>query len=69
MKTYQDNQNTLEAMIDSVGLSTVLEMLETICIEKAEHLRSNWQDEHSAKQWQKASGYILAAEGKIIELF
>jgi hypothetical protein len=41
----------LEAMVDRVGLANVLYALSHICREKAEHLRSNWQDAVSAKYW------------------
>lgn len=45
-------RDDLEMMIDSVGLGNVVDLLEEICYEKAEHLRSNWQDESAAKHWE-----------------
>jgi hypothetical protein len=45
----------LEAMIDATSLQHVLTGLELICSEKADHIRSNWQDEKLAKLWDKAS--------------
>lgn len=50
--TAKEQQDALEAMIDSGSLAGLLENLETICLEKAEHLRSNWQDEAAAKAWE-----------------
>lgn len=44
---------TLEALIDQVGLFHVLTGLELLCLEKAEHLVSNWQDKASAKNWER----------------
>jgi hypothetical protein len=33
-------------------------MLERICHKKAENLRTHWQDETSAKLWEKAARQI-----------
>ena len=38
-------------MVDKVGLSKLLFMLAEVCGEKADHLRSNWQDDNAAEQW------------------
>lgn len=48
----------LEALIDKLTLSAILEMLERICHKKAENLRTHWQDEASAKLWDKAARQI-----------
>lgn len=53
--------NTLETLIDRNGLAAVLSALSQICSDKAEHLRSNWQDEASAKEWDKHSRRIAKA--------
>jgi hypothetical protein len=54
-KEYMD---ALESVVDQLTLSAVLEMLERICHKKAENLRSHWQDESSAKLWDKAARQI-----------
>jgi hypothetical protein len=46
---------TLENAIDKFCLSEVIGHLVDICDEKATHLRSTWQDDNSAKQWDIAS--------------
>jgi len=51
----EDITQTLEALVDKHGLLHVLTGLECICGEKAEHVRTNWQDEPLAKLWDKAS--------------
>lgn len=49
----------LEALVDRPnGLLDVLVALECICSEKADHLRVNWQDKVSARQWDAASRAI-----------
>jgi len=45
----------LEAMIDKHSLDEVLEVLETICWEKEEHVRTNWQDQFLAGLWKRAA--------------
>lgn len=54
----------LEALVDAHGLTRVVSTLSVICGEKADHLRSNWQDDRSAKLWE-ADGRVLdrAARG------
>jgi hypothetical protein len=49
---------TLEQYIDMHGLDFVLAGLASVCREKAEHLRSNWQDERSAKQWERKADIV-----------
>ena len=50
--------DTLEPLIDKHGMVHVLAGLALICFEKAEHLRSNWQDDNSAKVWDRAGRAI-----------
>ncbi|BAZ53971.1 hypothetical protein I8748_07085 [Nostoc sp. CENA67] len=54
-KEYMD---ILETLIDNLTLAAILEMLERICHKKAEYLRNHWQDETSAKLWDKAARQI-----------
>ena len=64
----QEQQDVLEGLVDSHTLSGVLSALEIICGEKAEHLRSNWQDEKSAKVWDKAASVMGKAAFTIGDL-
>ncbi|MEA5505410.1 hypothetical protein VB735_20320 [Halotia wernerae UHCC 0503] len=54
----KEYMNLLETLIDNLTLAAILEMLERICHKKAENLRNNWQDETSAKLWDKAARQI-----------
>ena len=47
------NEQDLEDLIDKAGLPNIIGALETICNEKADHVRSNWQDEDTARCWEK----------------
>ncbi|MFM7408439.1 MAG: hypothetical protein ACKO3K_17735 [Cuspidothrix sp.] len=55
MKEYM---NALEKLVEELTLAAILEMLERICHKKAEHLRTHWQDEETAKLWDKAPRQI-----------
>ena len=55
----QNNTDALERIVDLHGLRSTLDMLANICAEKAEHLRTNWQDEEAAKDWNRAYTLML----------
>lgn len=48
----------LERFIDTSSVMAVLELMAEICREKAEHIRSNWQDEPMAKGWDRAASKL-----------
>ena len=54
----QTERDTLEALVDSCGLSSVLMALSEVCGEKAEHILTNWQDKALARDWATAEGRI-----------
>jgi hypothetical protein len=58
MMTQQELINALEPILDRSTLSDVVFALARLCNEKAEHLLINWQDDASAKAWDKAAGRI-----------
>lgn len=51
----------LELIIDRIGLANTLAALATVCYAKADHIRENWQDNMTAKVWQREA-YRLDAE-------
>lgn len=53
-----EDMAVLEGLLDKLTLSAILEMLERICHKKAENLRNHWQDEITAKLWDKAARQI-----------
>jgi len=44
---------SLESMVDRApkGIEDILELLAEICLNKAMHIKENWQDEKSAGWW------------------
>lgn len=67
MNPYQRKieSEQLEAMIDRSSLKDVLEMLAEICGEKAEHIRSNWQDEPMARFWEADARKVARVAEKV----
>ena len=55
---HKEYMEIVEELIDKLTLSAILEMLERICHKKAENMRTHWQDETSAKLWEKAARQI-----------
>ena len=59
MRCSQDDLiAAIEPLLDQSSLADVLLAIARVCNEKAEHLRCNWQDEASAKVWDKAAKRI-----------
>ena len=54
----EDLQAEIEKVIDVMSLSCLLDLIVNICHEKAEHFRTYWQDEQSAKNWDKMARRI-----------
>ena len=55
----------LEAMVDRDGLDGVLDALAGICGEKAEHLRTNWQDKGAARTWDRWGARIAKLAARV----
>jgi hypothetical protein len=43
----------LEQMMDRRGAAGLAELYAEICYEKADHVRTNWQDHALARAWQR----------------
>jgi len=52
---------TLEQLVDALGLDQVLEHLSALCVAKADHLATNWQDKAGADAWTKAASRLEMA--------
>ena len=54
-RTLTDQQqDLLESLVDSAGLSNVLGGLANICAAKSDHVLTNWQDESLSRRWMAA---------------
>jgi hypothetical protein len=53
MAERSDLEDVLESIVDQTGLAGTIEALATVCVAKAEHLKSNWQDAVAARPWTR----------------
>jgi len=60
MEQVRVDSETLEEVVDRIGLAGTLDLLSAICYEKADHIHSNWDGFASAavKCWQRAGARI-----------
>lgn len=55
----------LEQLIDKHGLLHVVTGLEFVCQEKAAHIRTNWQDNTTARTWDRAASFFRKPNASI----
>ena len=56
----QEQQEQLEIeFVDKFGIEDVLDALAEICLGKAEHLYTNWQDREAGNHWNKVAGQLM----------
>lgn len=60
-KLSNDDQVTIEQLIDQSDLSTVLDAIAEICRLKAFHVRQTWQDKALSNAWVKAAQAVERA--------
>jgi hypothetical protein len=60
--------NSIEALVDSHDLHTVMEALATVLDDKAEHLAGNWQDHAAARCWSRAARILDTAAFRVRKL-
>jgi hypothetical protein len=59
-------KDELEAFIDKEGLAKALQLIEDICQEKADHVRSNWHDVPAARAWEKDADKIAGVVARLL---
>lgn len=60
-------QDRLEGLIDGNNMERVLEALQHVCSEKADHIASNWQDKNAAKPWTRQSKLLDKARAEAVK--
>ena len=61
----EDMQLFAETAIDQNGLYNLLSEIREVCLMKAEHIRTNWQDEPLALQWDHVATVLEDAEREV----
>jgi hypothetical protein len=51
----QEDCDELESLVDKNGLSGTLQALAQICSEKADHIRSSYDDDETADLWEEVA--------------
>lgn len=65
MPSHEDLANQLEHLVDFYGIDNVLSMLGFVCGEKSEHIATNYQDAHMAKEWIKLSADLDKLQAEV----
>ena len=65
MDAQEKLEQELERLMDGSSLLRIIEALATVCRNKAEHLRTNWQDEIAAKSYEKDAAKLDSLSTKI----
>jgi hypothetical protein len=65
MPRTRDELETLEGLMDKMGVSDLIEALGDIAHEKAEHVLENWQDRNLARRWTRLGEKLQALSSKI----
>ena len=60
-----DDFKLLEEIIDRNSLRSLCDMLGITCREKADHIRTNWQDEALANRWAKAASECIKLQYRL----
>ena len=55
----------LEMLLDKYGPEAIATALSEICHEKADHVRTNWQDEALARVWDRNGKEFGKCAGKV----
>ena len=61
-KDYEALRERLEQLVDSFSILDVVSALSYVCYEKAEHLRSNWQDSRTGDAWGQVGSALDKVE-------
>lgn len=55
----------LEAMVDQYSLQTVLYALQSIALDKADHILASYSDRILYKVWLRCAGLVASAAAKV----
>lgn len=61
----QDAQYTLEDIVDAIGLTETVQALSLICSEKAEHIRTSYDDRTLAAMWDRDAKKLMKFSEKL----
>jgi len=56
-------KNALEDLIDASSVERVCLAMASVCLEKSEHIASNWQDTTTARPWTQMAQRLNTVAG------
>lgn len=65
MNAIDRDMDELEAIVDRIGFTAVLDALSDIAYLKSSHCREAWQDESMARGWAKAGNRVYKAQMEV----
>lgn len=54
------DEEAIEEIIDRRGLADFMALVGSVCLDKEDHMRGEWQDEAKAKEWAKHARWTMA---------
>ena len=63
--TQLELETHIESLMDAHTAQRVLNAIVSVCQDKAEHVRSNWQDEPLSSEWLRAARAVNRAAIRI----
>jgi len=62
----REHWDELELMVDRYSVAELVAALAKVCREKAEHIRVNWQDDDTARPWDRNAARLEAVVPKLV---
>jgi 2-keto-3-deoxy-L-rhamnonate aldolase RhmA len=69
VKASAEQSAALEAILDLIGADGILDAISDIAFAKAEHVRSNWQDDNLSANWEAIGARVEKLSHEISEEF
>lgn len=66
VRAFRGKVDQLEVMVDRDGLKGIMDMLGTVCSEKADHIRASYGDESLAKKWERDGKTLDSVRAKLV---
>ena len=60
---HDQAERSLEAIVDSVGMTVTVELLGLIALHKSDHLLETYQDEDGSRSWYAWARYLEEVPG------
>jgi len=66
VQIHNERLDAIEALMDACQVGGMLDLMAEVASAKADHVRSNWQDEKTAKVWDKIATKLLQTQHAIL---